>query len=116
MLSKYGRRLASFGTAASACAPLRRGSAPAAHAITQLLTCRSISERQLKRKLEQAGVAYRGTYRAEGRRGVEIRARQTELSMVEEIEALRAEVQPHAFARQQEVLDERKICVHEIRA
>src|ERR1022692_4767498 len=76
----------------------------------------TLLEQKLKRKLNQARVIHRRVNRAETRRielragGADAAARRTELRMIEQIEDLGPEIEPHPLAPgQNEVLDSREV-------
>src|SRR5579863_4336690 len=71
-------------------------------------------ERQLQPELNQSGIIHCRVHRAKTRSG-DVIYRQTELRVIEQIEELRAEAQSSAFPWQIDLLDGRKICVHEAR-
>src|ERR1700722_11103059 len=69
-------------------------------------------ESKLQAELHQTRVVHGGIHRAKPRR-VDIGHRRTELRVVKEVEELRPEIQAHAFPRQRELFDNRKISVDE---
>src|ERR1700685_1675648 len=61
------------------------------------------SERQLEAELNQARIIHGVIHHGERRRNIEVRtlcvaARRSELRMIEQVEDLSAEIQPHSFA------------------
>src|SRR5271168_505799 len=71
-------------------------------------------ERQLQSELDEARVVYGRIDRAKTA-SVDVAEWLTELSVVEEVEEFRPEIQTHIFPRQLELFDHGEIGVHEIR-
>src|SRR5450631_1612426 len=80
-------------------------------------------KQEFERKLDQARIIYGGVKRSEPGRaefrtgGADAAAGGTELWMIEQIEDLRAEIQPHPLAPgQHEMLDRREVGIDEVGA
>src|SRR6266481_9612741 len=72
-------------------------------------------ERKLQSELNHARIVHRGVYLTKAR-CTNVIDRQAELRVVEQVEKLRPKVQAHVFPRQCELLDDREVRVHEVRA